>query len=303
MANTVYVKVDNLTDVLATYDRIKIYRSATADGVFAEITSSGTRPVLNNQDNSYSFVDGAGIATDYYKSSYFHSVNLVESTQSDAALATPAAQIAENQQIVITVSGLIEDTDGNALGDDQEFYFTTKYTPMYSSIRRMRLEIGSYLKDLPDDTINLAIYVASKEADALSFAKDSGTEIYRMARRQWATCRAAEILLNNLINGAGGLLKSKRLADFSVEYDSKAIDNILSKVRECQARWEPELMTGGAAVQTPRGVVKGEYDPDRPDVGRLWDAGDGYPLGNGRVLYPGSRRWLSNYYPGKKRTD
>lgn len=299
MANTVYIRVDNLATVLLTYDVIKVYRCLTEDGVFSEVTTLGTRPILNPQDNLYTYIDNTGAATDFYKTSFFNETSLVESAQSAASQAMPLAQLAENMQVVITVSEDIEDIDGNPLGEDQEFYFTTTYNPMYSAIRRVRLDIGSFLKDTPDDTINLAIFEASIEADHLTFDKNAAamSNLYLHARRQYVTCKAEQILLNNLINGAGGMLKAKRLADFSVEYNDGAIKNILAKVEDCIARWEPELMTGGHAVQTPRGVVKGELDIDRPNVGRGWDTPDGYPVGNSRVLYRGSRRWKTGYIP------
>lgn len=305
MANTVYIRVDNLATVLLTYDVIKVYRSLTEDGVFSEVTTLGTRPILNAQDNLYTYIDNTGVATDFYKTAFFHETSLVESAQSAASQAMPLAQLAENMQVVITVSEDIEDIDGNPLGEDQEFYFTTTYNPMYSAIRRIRLDIGSFLKNTPDDTINLAIFEASIEADHLTFDKNAAamSNLYLHARRQYVTCKAEQILLNNLINGAGGMLKSKRLADFSVEYSDGAIKNILAKVEDCIARWEPELMTGGHAVQTPRGVVKGEMDIDRPNVGRGWDTPDGYPVGNARVLYRGSRRWRTGYIPKGRTWD
>lgn len=299
MANTVFIKVDNLKTVLLTFNRIKVYRSATETGIFTEITTSSDRPVLNTQDNLYSYIDNTGVVTDFYKTSFFNSVNLIESSQSVASQTMPLQQLAENMQVVIQISKDIKDIDGNLLGENQEFYFTTVYNPLYSAIRRIRLDIGSFLKDIPDDTINLAIFEASVEADHLTFDKNAAalSNLYLHARRQWVTCKAEEILLNNLINGSGGLLRAKRLADFSVEYGEIAIKNILKKVEDCIARWEPELLTGGHAVQTPRGVIKGDLDIDRPNVGRGWDVPDGYPVGNSRVLYRGSRRWLTGYMP------
>jgi len=302
LSNTIYIKVDELENVLLTYNQVKVYSSATEGGTFTEVTTVLDRIDLNEQDNLYSYTDSVGATTDFYKTSYFHSSTLAESSLSTASQAVPLDQLAENMQVVIQISGDIEDEEGNPLSEDQELFFTTTYNPMYSAIRRIRLDIGSFLRDIPDDTINLAIFEASIEADYLTFDKNAAalSNLYLHARRQWATCKAEEILLNNLINGAGGLLKSKRLADFSVEYGTEAINNILKKVQDCINRWEPELMTGGHATQTPRGVVKGELDIDRPNVGRLWDTPDGYPVGNSRVLYRGSRRWLKGYIPKKR---
>jgi hypothetical protein len=304
LSNTLYIKVDNLASVIASYDQIKVYKSATETGTFSEVTGPGTRVVLSSQDSLYIYVDDSGIETDWYKSSYFNSSNLAESALSEASQGTSVGQLLENMQVVITLNKEIKDVNGNRLGEDQEFYFTTKYLPMYTGLQRIRLDIGTFIRDIPDDTINLAIYEASVEVDAGTFSKENaaqGTDYYKHARRMWTICRAEEILLNNLINGSGGMLKAKRLADFEVEYDSLAIQNVLKSVKDCQAAWEAEVVTGGFAIQTPRGVVKGDLDIDRPSTGRLWDEPVGTPGGNATVRYSGSRRWLKTWIPRYKK--
>jgi len=82
---TLKVVVANLEVVQRTFNRIKIYRSITGlDGVYAEITDSGTRIALETGKMVYDYTDSAGAAGYYYKSSYFHSVSLLESSLSDA---------------------------------------------------------------------------------------------------------------------------------------------------------------------------------------------------------------------------
>src|SRR5678815_2490442 len=93
-------------------------------------------------------------------------------------------------QVVITLSEDIADVDGVTLGSEQIFYFTTIYTPLYSSVRKVRLEIGAYITNVVDDTINLAIFEASLEADQISFNQGNETEFFRFARKEWVTCKA-----------------------------------------------------------------------------------------------------------------
>lgn len=207
-------------------------------------------------------------------------------------------QLHEDNLVVITVSGTSANSLGTVLGDDYIFWFTTLYNPLYSSVRKVRLEIGSFIKNITDDTINLAIYEASLMANEMSWSgKDSLNSLYLFARREWTTCKAAEMLLNNALSSTG--LKSKELDNFRVTYDNKQGAAILDRIRECLARWEGELVSGGKPAGNPKGVVKGECDPDAPHVGRMWEKGlltINPPGSNLRYKPPGQRRWVSGWY-------
>lgn len=79
------VVVGNIEDVLAVFDRIKIYRSTTGlTGSYAEITGPTTRLVLEAGQLVYTYTDESGDAGYYYKSSYFHATSGLESSLSDA---------------------------------------------------------------------------------------------------------------------------------------------------------------------------------------------------------------------------
>lgn len=323
MSNTLTIKVDQLETVLTFYNQIKVYRAPSVDGAYVEITNVSTRINLNTQDSLYNYVDIGGLPTDYYQTSYFNSLNSTESALSGPlpASLTLAAQLVENMQVVLTLSETIANTSGVTLGEVFEFYFTTTYNPMYTSIRRIKLDIGKWLDHVPDDTINLAIFEASREADYITFVKEgvsavipltlattsspiamplAHTPLFIHARRMWATCKAEEILLANVYGGTAGLVRAKRLGDFSVDYDPTLIRQLLEKVNQCMMRWEGEVNAGGRAIQTPVFTVKGELDIDRPNVGRSWDDANGWPMGNGRVRYQNSRRWLSTYVPRRQ---
>ena len=305
MSVTIHIKVDNLVTVLETFTHIKVYRSTTGEnGSFSEITNSSTRILMNAQDNLYVYKDSGGTESHYYRSTYFNSGTLAESAESGTVRGSATSQLLENMQVVITVDSSIANTDGVKLGKNLEFYFTTKYNPLYSTIRKIRLDIGKFIEGIPDDTINFAIFEASREADFLTFIKDVSkqTELYKHARRQWATCKAEQILLFNAYSTSGGLLKSNRLGDFEVVYDRAIVDNLNNRLMDCIARWEAEINSGGAAIQTPSMVIKGELDPDRPDIGRTWDPPfDGMPIGNAKIKYANNRRFFTTFYQPRKR--
>ncbi len=299
MANIIEVLVDNLDDVRAIYDRIKVYKSTTVDGTYTEITNSSTRIQFNAQDSLYNYTDNSGILTDYYKTTYFNTGTLAESTFSNPVVAgkDSSIQLQPDMQVVISLFGSIADTNGNLLGNDIEYFFTTTYDPYYSSLRKLRLEIGSFVQDIDDDPLNLAIFEASLMADELTWIKPApiANKFYNFARREWVTCKAAQDLLMNALSG----LRSKRLDNFSVEYETlKRGQMMLDKIQACLDKWENQLKSGGHATQTPSFVVKGQCDPEAPHVGRLWEKGPFVRHVSGanlRYKPAGARRYIAGW--------
>jgi hypothetical protein len=214
------------------------------------------------------------------------------------SIALAPNQIQQNNLIIVTVD---KDTatgsvSGDQLSEDFTFWFTSKYYPLYSSVRKVRLEVGSLIMSVKDDTINRAIYEASLLADQLTWGVVQNTELYKFARREWVTCKAAQILLLNSISSNG--LRSKKLDNLEVEYDTDLGKDLLDKINNCLAKWEKELASGGAAVQTPAYFVKGACDPDSPNVGRMWEKGpNSYPVPGSNTRYrpAGSRRYIGGW--------
>jgi hypothetical protein len=225
-----------------------------------------------------------------------------------------ASQLYSNNVVFITLGSTIADTDGNTLGSNYESYFTTTYDPMFTHVRRIRLDLGALIVDIPDDTINLAIFEASLEAQALTFGlltitPPSVLRFFNFARRQYVTCLAEIILLNAISGGSvieGG--KSKRLADLQISYSGGGqFDNLLKKAADCRMKWEATLTSSGeigpGTSQKPSMVIKGRLDPDRPEFGRDWEPtsthsgiGSEYPAANTKtrdtVL---NRRWRRSF--------
>ena len=206
----------------------------------------------------------------------------------------------ENNLVTVTLDKTIASTGGTELGSDYQFWFTTTYNPYYCTLKRMRLDIGAYIPNIPDDTVNLAIFHASQGADALTWNASASTDVsqyFSYVRTQWTCCKAQETLLINAIRGEDRL-KAKQLGDLKTEY-YQAPSDALDRALACLERLELALHAGGAAVQVPQMVVKGELDPDRPNVGRLWYRSDNtqMPASNTRSQLSTSRRYRSGYYP------
>jgi hypothetical protein len=200
--------------------------------------------------------------------------------------------------ITVSKDTAVGSTSGDDLNEDYTFWFTTKYSPLYSSVRKVRLEVGSLISSMKDDTINRAIFEASLMADQLTWGEvvSDASDLYKFARREWTTCKAAQILLMNSLSANG--IKSKKLDNLEVTYDANLGKGMLDKINNCLLKWEAELQSGGAAVQKPSYFIKGSADPDAPNVGRMWEKGpwaDKTPGSNLRYRPAGSRRYIGGW--------
>jgi hypothetical protein len=206
-------------------------------------------------------------------------------------------QIHINDIVEITLGSGIADLSGNFhLEEEYEFEFMTTVSPSYSHIRKIRLEAGGFLAEVPDLTLQSHILEASLEADMLTFAPGKvNSQLYQHARREYVTCLTVDGLLSNIASGA---LKSKTLGDLSVQYDTQALRSAHNRARDCMEKWLPQLLAGGGAraASQPSYVVKGERDPDRPMVSRLWKP-SGLPVANDRIRASGQRRATRTHSP------
>jgi hypothetical protein len=228
----------------------------------------------------------------------------VDTTTNITALGN---QLFDNDVVEVTLASGILATDGS-VSDEFTFEFMTTTSPSYTNLRKVRLEVGAFIPNTEDDTIQTAILEASIEADILTFnSVQVNSRLYQHARREYVTCLASSMLLNNELSSN---LKRKSLADLSVEYDTSGLNGMLGKIQDCLEKWLPQLMSGGGAKAAKNAsyVVKGSLDPDRPAVGRLWESGrNGFVTGNstpaantfGKVS--SRRRYLSTYLPRTKK--
>ncbi|MHA2064045.1 MAG: hypothetical protein ACXABY_06660 [Candidatus Thorarchaeota archaeon] len=263
--------------------------TVTTDTIKVEI-----EPV-NGDDSDVSGIQASGVVTP-----------TISVSDDEITLTIASGIIQENNVITVTVDDAVASTAGIALDSDYEFYFTSTYDPMYSSWRRVMLDYGAYLTDIARDTINLAIFEASLTADSLSWALSAITpttvsDYYNWARREFATCKAAETLLLNAL-GLNQGLKSKRLGDLEVQYDQDRLEEGLEKALGCMGKYEATLHGKGLTLRKPQRVVKGSQDVNQPPIGRGWTPPErGFPVAKGKKQV--GNRWHSGYYSSKGRTS
>jgi hypothetical protein len=214
----------------------------------------------------------------------------------------------ENNVVIIELKSTIAATDGSTLGSDITKYFTTTYNPVYAGLRRVRLELGPLIEDVPDDTIMFAIFEASLSANAHSFqASRINDEYFEHAKREYTTCLAELTLVNALLGDP--LLNtrmSKSLGDLSVSRGGSfnALKSKRLKLENCVAHWSVPLRTGGdvpgGASLRPGDSVKGALASDKITVNRQWEptttsVGIGMPAANTTEATENGRRRVRTY--------
>ena len=217
------------------------------------------------------------------------------------------AQLYVNNIVIITLDQDIADTSGNTLGSDYVTYFSTEYTPIYTSMRRIRLDLGSLVADVNDETIMFAILEASIFTDGISFTNTiSDATYYDLARREFTTCKAELILVKGISSdGQFTDRMSKQLGDLKVYRAGgrEAIDGLIDDLLACMEYWKIAVQTGGEitpdASLKPTYAVKGKYSEDAIVVGRQWEPtnGLGYyrPAANTKVNTYSSRKKLKTW--------
>jgi len=124
MATVIKLKiaVDELDNVLKSFNRIKVYRSTTGiNGTYTELTTVATRIVLTSGVELYEFDDTAGEITYYYKTSYYDADSGLESNLSDPRLGDDPSlgnilTISELKQVFLFGLDLTDDA-GNPFPD------------------------------------------------------------------------------------------------------------------------------------------------------------------------------------------
>ena len=177
------------------------------------------------------------------------------SENSSEVVSFDSSQLFANNLVSVKLKQGIASVSGETLQEDVEFQFFTTLSPFYTSINKVRLEVGSLVTEIKDLTSALSILESSIEADSLSFSTTNINEdLFNHARREYVTAASAFKLVSNV---GGNLLKSKSLGDLSVTYDTNSHRDVLEHLQEMMRKWGDQLMSGGGAkaIRAPQLVV------------------------------------------------
>ena len=169
-----------------------------------------------------------------------------------------------NNEIIVTMSEDIEDEDGNTLGDDYQFMFSTRYFPYYCTVKKIRTVIGPFVRDVNDDAIARNIYLNSLEAyniaNIVYYQYDWDMDSPTFAAKMWTCCKTQYDLLNAklLDMAAEGPGQMKRLGDFTIQENLsiKGVEGALQKALDCINAWFKQLLGKNRRAKAKM-VIKG----------------------------------------------
>lgn len=235
---------------------------------------------------------------------------------------TPSGRLPTNRQYTVTISaglsGIGEGDEAVVLSSDYTFWFTSAYCPIFTTVPRIRLQIGPVGDNIIDDTIYRLILKNSMDAVELvrvvintNIAYDYwGCTWHNVPAiiKQYVECKTAYDLLAliELVSNSGGgaAAQLKTLGDMTISYGgpSAAASKVdPGKKKQLYDCWM-EMLNGikvlaigqNPAVRgyydTSKGFAHPVFDPNHNRVIRTVDFKNSQPYGP----WEKSEYWRSN---------
>lgn len=135
-------------------------------------------------------------------------------------------------------------------------WFTSRYSPLYSSSKLIKMDLTSWLEGVNDDLINYAIYETSIFAESIAVDDISETPDYL---KYYVRYKTEMDLLTSVYLGQvkfGGTV-TKTLGDLTISRkpDLPSLDELLAIIRRKLAPYESQLL-GATARPMPLGAVR-----------------------------------------------
>lgn len=226
-------------------------------------------------------------------------ISMLSFTVEEAVEIDPQT-IGQNTMIVVELANTITNLDGDSALEAQKLFYTTTYNPLYASPDLVRAEMGPWIDYIPDDTLALMIHWASLEANFIQGMKTENWGNIKLARTKFVIYDAALKTAMQMGGGNSAGYSSggaKQLADLKISQGDivASVDQkTISWLREQRNEWWRVVNAGGNIVPgqgfAPTYTVKGLLDPDRRNVGRLWD-----DVTNGNFSIPTVNRKVQEY--------
>lgn len=306
--DTVYLKILILDEQGMPKDSdalpsVYIYSSEIEDSVvdseilLSTFTSAELGPLtavrISEGYYEVSFVVPSGAAGGLWKDIWVATIDSVGITSIQSFLVketfiVTTQQIDHNQIILVELDSSIGNLAGTLiLGSKQYYSFTTTFNPYYASVELVRMEAGPLIEYIPDDTLALCIYWASKEVDHIR-----PNQICADKFDFWKTkFVVADAALRALTTPGGAYVQTinsgtsvKTLGQLSVKSGALGPNNIMSGGLDLETfkalkKLRDELWrvvnAGGCIVPGEslafEVAVRGLYDVNRYAPGRLWE--------------------------------
>jgi len=245
---------------------------------------------------TYNYTVPSGATAGIWHDVWISQVDTVDSDSRFAFTVDTAANLSiqslqENELILICLDGIIGNLAATqTMGVDTQLSFSTVYSPLYASPDLLRMEVGTFIDYIPDDTLALMIHWSSKEADFIRRPTLCNSKDYEFARTKFvvfdAALRALTLPGGSSGSGAGNSSNAakKTLGDLSITsgnsgstlaVTSGGVDlDTMGYIREQRNEWWRVVNSGACIVPgqsfDPETAIRSKFDPDRRASGRLW---------------------------------
>ena len=147
---------------------------------------------------------------------------------------------------------------------EHTYSFTSRYDPLFTSLKIIRNDLGDWLEDVKDDDINFMIHTTS--LTALELLGEDIPDPLPNYVRQYVRYKTEAALLRQVYLGEIKNHKiSKTLGNLSIDKQSRMpeIKELLSALDKDISHWE-SMMFGGNFRITPRSATKSRLLEDYP---------------------------------------
>lgn len=150
-----------------------------------------------------------------------------------------------------------------AKGVAQEFEFTSRYTPLHSTVKIIRNDLGDLLTKISDDTINFSIWQTSLLVQEIAVEDSFTNGVPNFAVKQYVRYQTEYNILRKilLILAANAGDETKTLGEFSVIRGTKApyVKDLLNTIAGELKKWEAAISTPLTSRGATRAVANFPY--------------------------------------------
>lgn len=148
--------------------------------------------------------------------------------------------------------------------ETKEFSFTSRYSPLYSTVKIIRNDFPDLLEGVPDDRINFSIWQASLLANELANTDNITDTTFTYAVKQYVRYKTEYDLVRNLVMSLGmkAGVTDKTLGELRIskEVQTPELEEMLTKLNTEIRKWESAMSD---AIQS-RGAIRSGTDYPYP---------------------------------------
>lgn len=249
---TTFLNIDNLDNIVVTFDAIPVNSGLTDDGVTVVAED------LLEQD-----IDQPTWTLLY---------------TGRTVVATPSEWRAGSKYTVTVDGEISKGTEESELGEDYSFSFTTKPVIYFTTVKMVRINIGSIANDISDESIQLLIYENSlwayenfgglvggsasggfDETDPPSYVKE------------YVLCKTKLDVMNTILMGTDAPT-SEQIGEVEFRYGAKLTERFKEKIDELNACIiaNKNLILNAGSSASLKVAVRGYQSPGRPGRADTW---------------------------------